>query len=1815
MNLVSAPSASSAPVRRRRIPRDTIVDVLRRRAADTPTRSAYTFLSDSGVVAEEVTFAALDERARAIGGWLQTRIPREARVLLLYPPGLQYISAFFGCLYAGAIAVPAYPPRRSRTRRGQARLDTVIKDADVALVLTCDATLPTVEAFVEAGPTQSMACHATTGLSTAFAHDWQPPAIGREGIAFLQYTSGSTSDAKGVIIRHGNIMANERMIQAACGHTAESTFVGWLPVYHDMGLLGNVLQPLYCGAACVLMSPTAFLQRPARWLQAMSQYRGRTSGAPNFAYALCTRKITDEECVGLDLSSWTIAFNGAEPVHAETLDAFADRFAPYGFRRESFYPCYGLAEATLIVSGGPREAAPRVRRFKPRALENGRVEAADDHEPGGRSFVSCGPAVRETTIEIVEPQTRRRCAEGQVGEIWVSGPAIARGYWNRPQQSEEQLRARLAGSRTRRRFLRTGDLGFLDDGTLFVTGRLRDLIIIRGENHHAEDLEWTVLQCGLDLAPGAVAAFAIERAHEEQLVIVAEVNRRDNPSVDAIARAIRGAIAEQHQVQVHDVGLVETGTLPKTSSGKIQRYLCRQAYLDGELPLIGHVALERSDDAPEVRLTSAMLMATDGTARPALVARYLQQVIERLLGTGTVPQDLPLVVAGIDSLIAVEAAHRVQMDLDVPLAMASLLDGATIADLAAWICAPGRTQAGTATGRPTGTPASSHDGRPHDREAAYPLSRGQQALWFMHRMDPDSPAHIVSRAFEVRALDVAALKAALARVRDLHPQLTMTLFHDGTDWMQRHDRAGSLSCVEVDASDWSEATLDERLNRAALQPFDLERGPVMRVTIYRRSPEQHIVLLSLHHLAADLWSFGIILQQIGTLYGQPGDAAIAAPAAAYADFVDWQARMLAGEEGERLWAFWKDELSGDLTPLDIAAERSRPREAAHHGARHRFRMTAELTARLRHLGQTRGATLYAVLMAVFQIVLHRYTGRDDFLVGTPAAGRSRAQFADVVGTFINVVPIRARIRQDLTFVELVDRARETTVRALAHQDYPFSSLVERLQPVRDPTRAPLCQVLFALQRTASEHGETLAALALEHEAPATVARLRLQPRALREPAVPFELILTMAEVAEGAVATLDFNVDLFDAATIARMAQQFTALLACVADRPQTRLTDCATVTPSERAQILGPWNATDRLWDVALPVQLFERQAAQTPEAIAVAAGHEQHSYRGLDEAASRLAARLRARGAGPETVIALAVTRSPRIVIGLLAVMKAGAAFLPIDPDYPPQRIAFALRDAGVRLALTDRGVPPLSLDGLTCLDIDIDDETRTQTMPVSASEEPLVSALAHRDQLAYVIYTSGSTGTPKGVQITNSNLVNFLACMPDRIGLDHRDVMLASTSLSFDVAALELLAPLTVGARVCIAGREETTRAAQLADTCARWQITMMQATPTSWQRWMADSWREHAPRTMLCGGEALGPELAVRLRQTGAAAHNLYGPTETTIWSASHRLTDGARADAIGRPIANTRLFVVDAEQNLAPIGVAGELCIGGAGVARGYIGRADLTAERFVPDAFSDRPGARLYKTGDRAFVDEEGVVHFIGRRDRQIKLRGVRIELGEIEAALRAQRGVTDAVVILRHDETGEAQLAAYVIADHAVVPAPAPTTDALYAGLSTALPSSMLPQSITFLDRFSTTPNGKLDRQALPEPRRSIRAASRAPQTPLEEVLAWEWARVLDCDRVGIDDNFFALGGHSLLATQLVWQIQDAFPTSTSMLALLLRHPTVAELAIAIAQHTPSGVDLPGRVGALQRVQAMSDDEVEASLLDASAMAHDAEHRVMETS
>lgn len=1747
-----------------------MLDAIQRNAAIHGEKEAYSFLDENGVTAAKLTYGELLLRAQALAEWLlEGRLGGE-RVLLIFPQGLEFVSAFFGCLFAGAVAVPVYPPSRSAHL---ARLLSVVGDAEPSIVLTSPSFLGRVEKWARQAPALAGIPIVSTEAIELQGHgDLRLPPLDEARIALLQYTSGSTGKPRGVEVTYGNLTLNQEMIKKAFEQSTESVTVSWLPFYHDMGLIGGILQPVYSGGRLILLSPTSFLRRPSIWLETISRYRATTSGGPNFAYDLCVSKVSESDRLGLDLSSWRVAFNGAEPVRRETLARFAQSFAPVGFRREAFYLCYGLAEATLFVTGGTvgREAANLL--ISKAALDHHRVEIAgeDSNEgpPAGPRTdrahwaVSCGRTRSGQRLFITDPESREPCPEGQVGEIWVAGKSVGRGYWRRPEESERVFGACLSNGDGP--FLRTGDLGFLHGGELYVTGRLKDLVIIRGRNLYPHDIERTAEGSHEELSPGSCAAFSVDSGDGERLVLVQEVKRRARTAPHEIVAGIQRAVADVHEVSPHEIVLVREATIPKTSSGKIQRLACRSRYLEGSLKEVARstaapvaLAAEPSADAPSIIWDRGALAAAPAAHRRTVLVRGLTREVERILkiDASQIDAHRPLSALGLDSLTAIELQVAVEERLQVALPWADLLAGLTLDDLAFRL---EDALASAPSAAPRRSPAAA------DEES--PLSAGQEALWLLHRLAPRSSAYSLVHAFSVDGdLDVGSLRRAVAALRDRHPVLRTSFFDRGGRPLQQvHPPGGDLPFQVIDAAIVDAKELARHLGDEVRRPFDLERGALLRVHLWRSSSRKHVLSVSLHHIVTDFRSLELMLEELETLYDAgrsriPRRLPPSGPA--FTEFARRQRRELAGERGALLRKFWDEQLSGAPMILDIPTDRPRPPLGTDRRGALTFAVDRETKRKVDALARRAAATPFMLLLAAYYLLLARLTGKRDVLVGSPVAGRDSAEWARTLGYFVNPLVLRGDLGGDPTFIELLERTRRTVLGAFRHGDYPLSALVDQLRPDRDASRSPLFQVMFTFHKERLQKGGGLVALALGAGGTRLPwAGLTLESLALEPAAVQFDQTLTVGEIDGALAVSLEYASELFEGTTVLRQAKYFRTLLRDAVERPGRRISEIRMLSAPERHQSLAEWNDSERDVDAFRGVHdMVAERARERPEGIALLAPEGTLSFGELQTRAEKAAAWLVVHGVGPADRVGICLGPSLDMLPAILAVLSAGGVWVPLDPDVSPDRLRLQLNEGGVGLLVT-REERSAGLEQTVSRRVVGVERLVGHTGP-SAGER--LGRPVAGGELACLVYTSGSTGRPKAVALQHHSLANLTASFALSYRPGAADRLLPLTSVASASFVGEIFAVVCAGGVLVLPARADVLTIADLPRFLARHRITILSTVPSLAARLEAPGPECGGLRLLLVGGEALMANQVEHLLGSTKVV-NGYGLTEATICSSFHVIRPEDRrskgALPVGRPLINSELYVLGRSLEPLPVRCPGDLCVGGAGLARGYFGHPGATAVRLVPHPRG--VGERLFRTGDVARLRLDGEVEYLGRRDQQIKLRGHRIEIGEIEAALGLHPAVRDVAVTLWSGDSRGGQDSAYrhLVAYFCLRHRRTATPGELREYLADRLPGYMVPSFFHELEALPLTGNGKVDLVALPAPR-APEPAGAAPRSGLERQLAGVWRQVLGLSQVGVDENFFETGGNSLLMSEVHARLRRDLAADLSLVDLY-RYPTIRTLA-----------------------------------------------------
>jgi len=1281
---------------------------------------------------------------------------------------------------------------------------------------------------------------------------------------------------------------------------------------------------------------------------------------------------------------------------------------------------------------------------------------------------------------------------GVAGELYLGGAGVARGYLGRPGLTAERFVPDPFGGEAGARLYRTGDRArWTADGRLDFIGRVDHQVKVRGFR-----IELGEIEARLGEHPQVRQAVVVAREDVPgETRLVAYVIGDEAAGADVL-RAYLADTLPEHMVPAAYLHLRE---LPLTPSGKVDR----KALPAPEGDAFAHRAYEAPVGDTE---------------------ELLAEMWSEVLGVERVGRWDDFFDLGGHSLLAVQVISRVQQVLKADIEVAELFTWPVLADFARELNA-----AAWAELPPI---------QPAPRDGRLPLSFAQQRLWFLEQLgDQGSTYHIPVRLRLRGTLDRAALVRALDRVIARHEALRTTF--PATDGVPEQRiapaNASGFQLAEVELDGQAEGALERAMAEEARAPFDLARGPLIRGRLVRVAADDHVLLLTMHHIVSDGWSMGVFTRELSALYAafrEGREAELPELPVQYADYAAWQRRWVEGEVLQEQADYWKRTLAGAPELLELPADRPRPAQVNHAGALLRLELDEELTTGLKALSRRHGTTLFMTLLAGWAATLGRLSGQAHVVVGTPTAGRGRREIEGLIGFFINTLALRVEMDDAPTVAGLLERVKTRALEAQHHQDIPFEQVVELVDPARSLAHTPIFQVMFTWQNT-PRGGLALPGLSADSMRSGSA---QVQAK--------FDLALSLQEAGERIVGGVTYATALFDRDTVARYAGYLRRVLEEMAADDARTVDRLALMPASERTWVLEEWNGTDAAYpaDSAIP-ELFEAQVERTPDATAVVFAEDHVSYAELNRRANRLAHHLRSLGVGPDVRVGICVERSLEMMVGLLALLKAGGAYVPLDPGYPAERLAYMLEDSAPAAVLTqshlrDRvdvaGVPVIELDDASAWASEAD------TNPGRGGLTP--------DHLAYVMYTSGSTGRPKGVAVRQRNVVNRLTWMQRDWGLAPGDAILQSTTLSFDVSVYEVLWPISVGGRVVLARADGQMDPGYLVDAIQSERINIVNFVPSMLQLFLEHpqvercTYLHRAP----CGGEALSPTLARRFRERlpWVSLHNRYGPTEAAA-SVTMRVEGQERGGSpvpIGRPVANTRVYVLDARGEPVPVGVAGELYIGGVGVGRGYLDRPEQTAERFVADPFSREPGARLYRTGDLARWLADGTVEFLGRTDFQVKVRGFRIELGEIEGRLAAHPGVRDAVVLAREDVPGDKRLVAYVVGDA--------DTESLRAHLAAALPEYMVPAAYVRLEQLPLTPNGKLDRDALPAPEASAYAAREyeAPVGETEAALAEIWAEVLRLDRVGRWDDFFDLGGHSLLAVQVISRVRQVLEVEVAL-------------------------------------------------------------------
>jgi amino acid adenylation domain-containing protein len=1710
-------------------------DILRARACDNPDDIAFQWV-ETGSSPETLSWSQLYEQASGIAAWLQNNPAAGQHVLVSCVQGLDVLRGIFGCFLAGAVAVPISP---KIARNGLETLEGICKTTKPGhLIADQDAlsSLCRLPGAIDLLPEQKM-----IPGTASYGCPFKDVVVTRDATAFVQFTSGSTGSPRGVEVTHRQLAHNLDQSRIAYGLSRDSIGVSWLPPFHDMGLVGGLLAPVFSGFTANIFSPARFAADPLAWLRLLSTTRATISGGPCFAYDLCCRSATDADIRSLDLSALEVAFCGAEPVFAQVLERFAERFAPAGFRLEAFRPSYGLAEATLFVSASVAGTAPRIHDFQREALVNGLVvPAAPETGVSTTRLVSHGRPAEGVDISILQPGELAMVQSGQTGEICLSSPSVAKGYIGEPEQTAATfVNDKHIGKGN---FLRTGDLGFLHEGELFITGRLKDLIIVAGRKFQPHDIE----QCAAHADPGLglqrSIAFSLPMGDttRERVVLIQEMRRgSDSEALTRLADRIRHTVLAGHGLVLDCVVFTKSGSLPRTTSGKPRRRACAESFARGALDRVSlhRVDFDRTGQKDNIvhgdRQTHEF-SAMSHTDRRADVQQFLEA---ELAGAGLSKpgRNQPMSALGMDSLSALSLRNGLFKRFGADLPISTILTS-TEPDLVEIV-------------------SDRTSGKNDHSATTLDIVKGattvtQAGLWHANALSPESTHLTLAYVLEIETtLSPETILSACKTLLSRHPVLRARFTLNAEGFLQWYPTGISDDAISYqNATGWRDDRLAEAERMAAFRPFDLSVGSPCRFDLFKTGPEHVNLVVSAHHIVADHTSLATMNEELAQLMSGVREEELPAPAD-ICTFAASEAAFLSGSGGVRHKAYWSERLR-HMAPRTRPALTSTGQSGA--GAR-TFNISPRITERLRKLAREQGVTLHTVLLACFQICIPRLLGSAEFTFGAITSTRASDVEDQIIGPLVNMLPVDAMLKDNPTFTKHLARVWEQTLEALNHRTYPFplmqytqqgsSSSFETLQP----------GIVFnMLKETRIGTGQTADQAALHPPSPGSETT-GMRARKLDRPDSQFDLMLTCIEAPSCLFLALEFDRSVYDDATTDAMAQSLLRLLSLAPDKLDARVAD---ILPAHPVNMDHPSPTTKNVIQHAPTtsdplLDLLEAGLQIEPHSAAVAGEDTSLTHKELHSRSNRIAHHLRKLGVVPETPVIVSLGRNTQMIVALLAIAKSGGIAVPLDPDFPEARKALVLQKTKSDVLITEKSLAAKNANSAVKRVLLIDG------MDLSDLPDHPPAVVTCKDHIAYILFTSGSTGIPKGVMVTRGGLANTLRDLASRTGISRHDRLLAVTTFSFDMSQVEVFLPLIVGARVKLARACDLRDGARLLEELA--DTTVLQATPSTWALLGAAGLEKAPDLVAITGGEPLGAELAKTMLGSGATVLNCYGPTETAIYATADHVMS-ADSITIGRPVLNSSAWILDAALHPVQPGTAGELFIGGEGLARGYLDAPALTAANFVPDPFGS-PGSRLYRTGDRVLQRADGRIEYLGRSDRQLKIRGHRIEPGEVEAALLTCPGVTNAVVMPRQMNRDDLRLAAFLTLEENGTPDR--DTGYIRRYLRRELPRYMIPSDVNILGEMPRLPNGKVDRNALEGMKivSPTHPQSDQPGTATEKDLAEIWRKLLGLDTIRRNDDFFALGGHSLLAMQMVAQINMSMDRDIGQ-AIIFEHPVLSELA-----------------------------------------------------
>ena len=1762
----------------------TLVDMLTLRANSQPTEIAFTYLADGTEESLSITYSELDKKARSIAVNLANKNLQGERALMVYQSGIEFICAFFGCIYAGVIPVPAYPPRKNRNFE---RLVSVITDSSSSIVLTTKTIRAHVEPmFNEIKTIMDIDWLCTDSVDESVASEWKMPVINDETIALLQYTSGSTGNPKGVMVTHKNIIYNQKMMHKAFKTTSDDIALGWLPMFHDMGLIGMVLHPIYMGIPCIFFPPSAFLQSPIKWLKAIQKYKATMSVAPNFAFDLCVKDIKSEDLDGLDLSSLRFVLSGSETVRMPTIEKFLDKLESYGFSRTAISPSYGMAEATLLCTIGDIDNEPEAEYISINNLGKN-LAVVDKENDEVQPVVNNGFSIIDEKVMIVDPDKKLACIDGCIGEIWLSGEHVAKGYWQNDEETENRFNAHLniTGEGP---FLRTGDLGYIRNNNLYITGRLKEMIIKAGVNYYPQDIESSAANAcenKYDINPInslSMAAFSVEQENTEKLILVVEAERvyqrelsrkNHNGIIDPkdIANNIKKEVWNDYAVKIDDIVILKLGKLPKTSSGKIQRNKTKEKYINKTLDVLWGQELENEKNNAK---------GLDGASVETSVIKTVVSVMSDKLDIDKkdIKLDEELLNYGIDSINALRVLGGIEDILKIKLPETLLWDCETVEDIV--VAINDQKEQSSKDKRLSITPDIEHRNEPFD------LSDIQRAYWIgrSENIELGGVSCYFYSEYEINTQNIAAIQQAWNKVLDKHEMLSIVIDQYGQQRIQQNrGYLFKINDITGDNKIEQEKSLlatREKLSHAVL---DTENGPLYVIEISKLNNKKSVLHFGIDLLLADVWSL-MIVQKDWKAFCLGEDHDNQKSELSYRDYLTYEKSRRKTNEYLASSIYWDERVKDMSLAPDLPIAKSTTEIKQSKFSRRKYTLETEAWDKLKEYAKQNNITTSMVLCSAYASVLSKWSKSSNFTLNLTQFNRQNIHedINKIVGDFTTTLLLEINYKENNTFLH--------NARSIQQQ-------------FRDDFKHRIVCGTEVLAKISKQHKSDKVAMPVVFT---SAIGVNLEDKQNWPGKCIYSISQTpqvwidnqVIETSNGLEVSWDVLDELFPEHMIDDMFQTYLNIIDSLAFDSNAWQQVGLNTQPIYQLENHAAINDTKVERKEQLLHSLFEENAETRPNHPAIITSKQSFTYKQVNKLANQLAHKLISKNVKPNQMVAIIMQKGWEQIVSCLGVLKAGAAYLPIDPELPEERINYLLNISDIKIVLTQEEINETKNWPETIAAYVVTETAfkHHQITNIKVQQKP--------DDLAYTIFTSGSTGVPKGVMIDHKGAVNTVLDINHRFTVSPNDRILAISPLQFDLSVYDIFGSLSAGATIVVPDASANADPENWMQLIKDENVSIWNSAP-AFMKIMFEYVESqacdiaHSLRLVMMSGDWIPVELVEKIINTckGTQVVSLGGATEASIWSIIYpinKVEASWNSIPYGIPMENQTFYVLDETFNHCPDWVTGHLYIGGIGLAKGYWKDDKKTQTSFI---MHPETGERLYKTGDLGRYLPDGNIEFLGREDSQVKIHGYRIELGEIESVLNSHASVNESVVITWETNVGERQLISYVVVNDDINES---NVHELSDYLHKHLPKYMVPVSYVILDQMPVTANGKVDRKGLPDPvigKHDKKEASTEVELKLVEI----WSNILGVENIGVDENFFEIGGYSQLAVRLIIDIREKLSIDLPIRALF-ESPTISLLAKRIEGDSSTSSDEKldssqlyaryGRQGIAKRIAAINADK-----------------------